>query len=62
LATDIQAVEINDDTEAHQPSAVKTSQSRKKTLAEIKVEVQAQKDASVSFVIIGTIALFNVTD
>jgi hypothetical protein len=61
LVTDIQAVNINDATEVHQ-SPLKISQSPKKTLAEIKAEVQSQKNSSVSFVIIGTIASFHFTD
>lgn len=52
---------LDEATEVHYPS-VKTSQSRKQTLAEIKAEVQSEKDSSVSFVIIGTIALFYVID
>lgn len=52
---------IDETTGVHYPS-VKTSQSRKQTLAEIKAEVLSQKDSSVSFVIIGTIALFYVID
>ena len=58
LTNKIQSVSVDDAIEAQQPST-RLSQSRKKTLAEIKAEVRSQKDSSASFVIIGKLGIYS---